>query len=307
MGVSTSASIDGGMVYSAANCGLVSARSLQSGELIWERQLEGTVYASPVLTPTSVIATTRFRTSLRGDPLEGQSAAIDRTSGEVLWCRKHPAVNPGSPILIRGRYVCAYGAERLMALDEETGDLCWCVDTRALESVAESCLRVTIGSNLCGSDRVLVGTGADYVHAWDCETGEHLWSLRDPAPRAYPARGVACRDGVLYCTFGRRGEGNRLAAVQAESGEVLWDIGMPRGDTTVAPSIGGETLLQVLWIEWTSQQGWRGNSLVVPVDLRTRRAGHPLYVRGIIEEPISICEDGLYAHGRGYLYRLGSK
>jgi outer membrane protein assembly factor BamB len=97
----------------------------------------------------------------------------------------------------------------------ERGELLWSVSVDA-----------RVGSAVTGSGVVVVD-GRDRVEAFDAFTGGRLWSLA--APGEPLARELLVIDGVAIVVDRRGGGAQEIVAVEAGSGETLWNRSDPSG------------------------------------------------------------------------------
>lgn len=118
-----------GKVFAIGSTGRMHGLRAESGEVLWQRDLwgemGGTVLrrgygASPLAWNGAVIIT------LGG---KGQGlAALDQTTGEVLWKRQDLDNSPSSPLLIEvdgHQQLVAFVNDEVVAVDPRDGDLLW--------------------------------------------------------------------------------------------------------------------------------------------------------------------------------------
>jgi outer membrane protein assembly factor BamB len=117
------------------------------------------------------------------------TAAIDTTSGQVVWTRTDLKLNhmegPGSsPILHGDRLLLTCDGTDVqftIALDAKTGDTVWqtnrSVDLAALQSDIRKAFATPLIATI-GGQKQLISPGAQAVYGYDPATGKELWKFR---------------------------------------------------------------------------------------------------------------------------------
>lgn len=175
-----------------------------SGELRWERAVATTLAPSDVCRvgpETICIADSREKV-----------VGIDVDSGEPKW---EFAPNVQIDSLTRGTDGALYVvAEKLYALSED-GRTEW---SHAAETPF-------VGSPVVHDDSVLVGTQRGTVFSLSTEGGDVRWQHRRPTRGADVSTvGVATAAGEPRVLVWERGDGERLSALAADSGEHRWTM-----------------------------------------------------------------------------------
>ena len=179
-----------------------------------------------------VLAFVAYRISGLGPPPPEPSSTIRSQSaaGEWLMAQRniqHTGVVPGptfapkgttkwrfesqgtlrtNPVVADGRVYVATGDDRLVALDEATGDVLWSHPFSA---------RVTSSSLTVASEMVFVGTHDRTFYALDTRTGEQRWSYTTGGQIFGSA---TVENGSVY--FGSTD--GHLYSLDARTGKVLW-------------------------------------------------------------------------------------
>lgn len=141
------------------------------------------------------------------------TAAVDTESGAVLWRRVLPAdhsVGPGSSPVLADRLLVlvrdGVDAQYVEALDKETGKTAWKKDRPAMdapdgEQKKSFCTPLLIERE---GSRELVIPGAQWIVAYEPETGEERWRVRHGKGFSLVPRPVYGCGLVFVCTgFGK--------------------------------------------------------------------------------------------------------
>ena len=191
---------------------------------------------------------------------EGQIFAVEQETGRLLWRRFFPGVHVSftSPLYHDGRLLvpqAGLGQCRLRCLDAATGDLLWEAPftgspswNRQLPPIVHGNLVIYLFSsgkygpkNWLFEHQSTFGFPKDQkplVRAWDLATGKEVWTRDFSADGAGgDDAGMCLMDGTLYysCYFGGEGPTGVTAAIEPETGKVLWKTTSTRS-TPAAPS-----------------------------------------------------------------------
>ncbi len=244
---------DGEVMALAERDGLVSLRTVTSGEMRWRVELRGPILAPPVLAAGAVIV---------ADSLK-RVWALSVTDGRALWVRELRDVVSASPVAVGDRIAVptddgtltalaladgevdwqqalggairtsvAYDGEHLLAgdqsgtlsaLDTDDGEVAW---SASLDSgLAQGPLVI--------DDRVLVLDGSGVVHAFSGD-GDIDWQTRGRGVGEIP---LVAGSGVVL-TFDA---GLELSAFDTADGHRLWRRELPV--TPSAPAIVGDEVV----------------------------------------------------------------
>jgi serine/threonine protein kinase/outer membrane protein assembly factor BamB len=160
--------------------------------------------------------------------------ALDAATGTELWTRTGAGGQPGSGVAAAARAVYTVGANGLLrAIGAADGRVRWSTDIRP---AVNSSIAPTAGGTAvyAPTSEGLVAVAAD--------TGERQWTART----GQGTRSPLAVDGVVYAP-GRAtsdGGGYRLYAVDAATGEVLWDF-PAEGDASFATPAARDGLVCV--------------------------------------------------------------
>jgi eukaryotic-like serine/threonine-protein kinase len=124
------------------------------GTVLWSIALDGAVYGALLLVDQLLYLSTD----------NGTVYAFDRLNGEMIWSATHGERAIAGPVFTNG-YIYASLIPKLVALDAQTGDLLWEIESAA------SCLTFPAAVN----NVVYVGSGERYLYAFEAETGAQLW------------------------------------------------------------------------------------------------------------------------------------
>ncbi len=195
-----------GAVFLGNGAGIFFALSLSDGTTIWRFETAGVGYDAAdfgfdrrQIQSSAAVRDGRVYFGSR----DASFYALDAATGDLLWHREDgsawvvnsPAVN--GEMVVTGRS----SSTNLRALDPETGDERWVVETGGL----------VFSSPVLAGGTVYLGTGSGRIHAFDLATGTERWSYRTEAPvhsspviaggRLY----IGSDDGSLYALSGGGG------------------------------------------------------------------------------------------------------
>jgi outer membrane protein assembly factor BamB len=186
---------------------------------LWRRAV-GAGFAGPVVSGDRLIL---FHRLDRREVVE----ALETANGETVWRHEYPTSyrddfgfdeGPRSvPVVADGR-VFTFGAQGMLrALDLETGDLVWSVDTRAEFRFRKGFFGAA-GSPLVSAGRVIANVGGPDagIVAFDAATGDQLWAATDDEA-SYSSGIEADFGGASHVVFFTR---NLLVGLDPSSGEV---------------------------------------------------------------------------------------
>ena len=202
---------DGARIYAASQDGKVSAFDPETGKQVWRTDLDTELSAGPGVGEGRVVVAARG----------GYAILLDASDGTEMWRADIAGESLARP-LIRGESVIVQTIDnRLQALTLFDGSARWSIqeDTPSL-TMRGSSSPVAVGST------VIAGFDSGRLMAADIDTGETTWAvmLSPPQGRSDLDR-LSDIDGALavvgqdvYAT----GYQGRLAALAAESGQILW-------------------------------------------------------------------------------------
>ncbi len=188
-------------------------------ELVWKIDV-GQGFSAPVVKGGRLILSHRLDNRERVD-------AVDAGTGELLWSYDYATAyrddfgfdeGPRATPTVAGGRVFTFGAQGVLhALDFETGEKIWSVDTRARFGVRKGWFGAA-SSSLVVEDKLLhnVGSrdGAGIV-AFDTATGKVLWQATDDEV-SYSSPTRAGSDGVFFTRSG-------LVLLELDSGVVRYE------------------------------------------------------------------------------------
>ena len=204
----------------------LSAEELAAGALTqsWSVDLSGQIaFASPV------IADDRVYIGFDG----GRLNALDLDSGETVWTFTTGASFRSTPAVAGGKlYVGGGDSGRFHALDAATGEPLWSYETGD---------RLTYAAPAVVDGTVYFGTGwgtdnGGWVYALDAATGALRWK-HFVGPQIYFAPAVG--GGRVYAASY---DAQRLAALDAATGEELWSLSRSGDSFAAMPAYDGERL-----------------------------------------------------------------
>lgn len=149
---------------------------------------------------------------------EGEVVKYQAANGSLRWRhRVDGAIHAGATVGSNHAFVATLEGG-VYALDLQSGEPRWNVQRdHSFES-----------QGAYAEGRLFLSDAADVLHAFDAETGEDLWSYGRNLPEYFTVKGsctpVIDRDAV-YCGF----SDGFLAALQIDTGELLWEIDLSGG------------------------------------------------------------------------------
>lgn len=187
-----------GVAYVNNIHGVLQARLVENGRLLWRRSMGTLVASSPAIDPKrGVLVTTTMR--------PGDVKVVSMKTGRVRWRYPLGARSEPSPV-IRGR-LAYFAAEdgNVYALDLERRRMRW---------VFHGGAKITSSPSLVGN-RLYIGDYAGRVFALDARTGHRIWT-GSAGTRVYGT--VAVSGGRVFAPSVFSG----LSALSARTGRLLW-------------------------------------------------------------------------------------
>jgi len=199
------------MIIVADRSGLVQARNLSDGEMIWEVETEQAISAGPGLGDGTVL----FGTS------DAEIIALNIYDGTTRWNKNVSSEVLSIPTAGRGVVVVRTVDGRLTALDELNGEELWLYE----RSVPPLSLRGT-GSPVLDGNRVITGYASGKLISLRLRDGKVEWesTVAIPQGRSELERLVDLDtdpliiDDVIYIASFQAG----VFAVAMQDGQVLW-------------------------------------------------------------------------------------
>lgn len=277
--------ISGTTIYAASAEGRVKAIDIDSGKVLWEKQLEQPV--SGALTSDSG----RLYFGTRN----GEVVALDQENGDVAWHARVSSEVLAAPQLNSGLVVVQSVDGALTALDRFTGEQKWIY--------ASSQPALTLRGT--GTPRTIepvsfAGFANGRLAAFDNRNGQQLWDIRVAIPTGrteveqlvdLDGQPVLTEDGRLFVTS----YNGKIMALDARSGQPIWQR---EESSYLTPTLVGDFLFTV-----------NAKSDVMALDANT---GRVLWQQDALEgrsltSPLFV--DGRIALGdyQGYIHLLDAK
>ncbi len=203
--------IGSGKVLAADREGVVQARSLTTGNLVWETETELPLSGGPGLGVSSVILGSS----------NAEVVALNIETGEVMWKAAVSSEVLSVPVVGNGIVIVRTTDGSVFALDEKTGGKRWNYE----RTVPALSIRGT-GSPLIVEDNVIGGYDNGKLMALRLADGKYSWetSIAIPKGRSEIERLVDLDvdpiviNGVIYVASYQGG----IAAVSELDGDILW-------------------------------------------------------------------------------------
>ncbi|WP_129139258.1 outer membrane protein assembly factor BamB [Modicisalibacter coralii] len=239
--------LDDGRLFAADQSGLLRAIDADSGERLWQIELD-----TPVSSGLSAVAGQVYLGTRNGEVL-----ALDQDDGSIVW-RSRVSSEVLAPPQANSELLVVQSVDgAVTALDRATGEERW-VYTSNEPALT---LRGT------GTPRVInqvsfAGFANGRLVTLDNRNGQPLWDMRVAVPQGrtevdrlvdLDGQPLLTRDGRLYVTS----YNGRLLALQATSGEILWER---EASSYLSPALVGDFLFTVT-----------ANSHVMAIDAKSGR------------------------------------
>lgn len=163
--------------------------------------------------------------------------AWDREAGQEKWRLKTVNGIEGGATLFKGRIYFGANDGVFYAVDARTGRVVWSSPTRS-EMLSEPLFDGDTAT-------VYVLSSANTVHAFEADSGKPLWVYNRQESNTFAVRGgtkPALHRGTLFVGF----SDGSLAALNAKSGQVLWDVQLNKNkkfkDVDTSPIVDGSRL-----------------------------------------------------------------
>jgi len=207
----TQPATDGELVYLAGVDHELHALSIETGEIVWSKDLGSSLLSAPVLSEDGMlyIAT-----------LEGQLVTLDSDSGNMVWETSTGGRIWSSPVLAADvLYVGNAGTTtdnsktgKILALSAADGSLMW-------EQPTDS---PVMGGGLVLADAVIFPTEDGNLTAWDLDGQRRLWS--QPVNGKLYTTPVVAGDTLAVAVT----EGDNLVQAFSVNGQMTWAFTMPK-------------------------------------------------------------------------------
>ena len=203
--------VSSGKIMAADREGLVQARDLNTGKLIWEAETDVRFSAGPGLGVETLILGSS----------DADVVALNSENGQLLWKSQVSSEVLSVPVIAHGIVVVRTTDGAIIALNEKTGVKLWHYEQNAPALSVRG-----IGAPVIFEDNVIVGYDNGKLMALRLTDGKYVWetSIAIPKGRTEVERLVDIDvdpidvGGVLYLA----GYHGGAAAISEQSGDVLW-------------------------------------------------------------------------------------
>lgn len=225
--------------YAGSNGGAVVAWNLQTGKRLWSDVVPNMVMTTPLVTKSRVIVglgNNAFREFssrqgwIRGSGTNGVMA-LSRATGKELWFTPTHGEDMPTPVIQDGVVYEVTGGGRLIALNANNGHLMWSLFLGGFDSMSSP---VIVGHILYVATNVYMKSypaTRSTVWAINVATRHIGWAKNIPVASGLSDCSPIVVKGILYIagvprivnvTGGRTWLDNRLFALNARSGRILW-------------------------------------------------------------------------------------
>jgi outer membrane protein assembly factor BamB len=202
---------DGRRIYAASRDGNVVALDPQSGKAAWRNELDTELSAGPGVGDDLVVV----------GAANGYLIALDAESGEEMWRANITGETLARPVVEGDTVLVLTIDNRLRALSAFDGSRRWILE----QSTPDLTMRGSASPVVVGSS-VVAGFDNGRLVAVNVASGDRVWeSLLSPPSGRSDLERLADIDGLISVVgqdiYASGYQGN-LAAIAAESGQVLW-------------------------------------------------------------------------------------
>lgn len=231
----------GATLYVESFAPAVTALDRNTGRVLWRTRMPNLVMTTPIVaeglvivgTGTSHIAVNHGRTLIWGVPGGDEIAALDVSSGRIVWTYRTVGEDMPSPALAtvgtREAVVFANGDSHVRALDLRTGRLIWSTPLLGSSSMASAAVD---GGIVYVGVSVWTGTNPDHVYAVRASDGRIVWVApygnSDSSP-VVAEHHVAVEDDLMLPGPPNADGANDVYALDTGSGNLIWGRRSGRG------------------------------------------------------------------------------
>ncbi len=203
--------VDSGDLFVAAREGIVQARVLNTGVLVWEHESEVLYSAGPGIGANTVILGTS----------NAQVIALDKTSGTQTWTSNVSSEILATPVIAKNVVIIRTTDGLITALDENTGKQLWSFEKHTPPLSIRG-----ISTPIIFRDTVIASYANGKLVALNLKTGKNIWetSIAMPQGRSEVERLVDLdtdliqHNDIIYLSSYNGG----TSAVAATDGKMLW-------------------------------------------------------------------------------------
>ena len=156
-------SLQTGRLYAAEPGGRIYSLDAESGQIIWQQNLEESLAAGVGADTRHVIVVTR----------EGEVVSLDAENGSLRWRQKMGTEVLARPVLTEKQVLLRSGDGQVIGADLESGGILW----RVRRSVPALTVR-GLSAPLVINNVALIGFASGRLSGIDVESGAELWSAR---------------------------------------------------------------------------------------------------------------------------------
>jgi outer membrane protein assembly factor BamB len=190
-----------GTLFVATNTSLTAIKpTAYRGYVLWELPTGGAILGAPAVSETVVVVGVSGTNAL---------TAADAATGVQLWKKALYYIRTSSPVISNGLVIIGDGYT-VRASNLSTGALVWVRDTA---------MYTAYSSPAVYNHHVFIGNGNGFLFALDANTGGVTWQTSLELGWVVSAPSVGS-SGVVYGGT----DAARLAALDAETGEILWYV-----------------------------------------------------------------------------------
>lgn len=220
--------VDSGRLYAATGYGNVVAVDPQNGKVIWEKQLEAPVRASPTAAGDRVFVVT----------LDGRFFCLAGADGGELWSvrglpQQASLINNASPAVEGDTVVVPYPSGDLVALKVSDGSTAWTENLARSRTTSQVASMSDAARPAIDNGTVFAIGHAGRMIATQVSSGERLWSINVPGTQT---PWVAGGSVFVVDTQGQ------LMALSRNDGKTQWTVKLPGNGAWAGPTLAGGTL-----------------------------------------------------------------
>jgi outer membrane protein assembly factor BamB len=301
VGMPVGVSVVQGMVFVGDDNGYTYALNAATGKLVWAHYGWNMTMSNPLVSGDSVFVSTgsayfnyaNTMKYLQGErPTRGPGLntiyALDRRTGKELWAFHPPGEAMPTALLDKGSLYAGTGDGHIYRLAADTGALVWKTDIVSF---------VSMSSLVMGDGRLFVGgTNPNFFYAIDAESGQVVWKATIPG---LVATGMgdctpAYADGIVVQEVSVKSDdrdhpvANVLLALDAKSGDILWQKRFPNGPVPPAMKTATAVIVDGVVYEGSPVSGdYYGIDLKTGRELWTLHLGSQIRAGAAVQDGIA--------------------
>lgn len=213
--------ITGSTIISANSLGAIKAYDISTGNQIWSRVLNNSIYSHPITVGKIVIIGT----------IDGQLLGLDLKSGLQKWTIKSPRIFVGKPTVEQGDIYVASSSE-FLKIEAATGRVIW--RTALPKSYSQ-------GAPTIAGDKVLFGVWDTNLYCLNKDNGSLIWKWNNGKTAELLSPGNV-KSQVIGNTVYLVAPDRYMTAIDLNTGRTLWRDNSYKVRESMGISTDGKTI-----------------------------------------------------------------